>query len=499
MGEHLFLRPRLEPPLTSLLDDGTFLHSLVDALGSPLNVLLPERMAENAHRFQAVYREHHLAGRVYFAHKANQSSALVRRLAAEDPAAIGVDVASLGELRHALGCGFTPDRIMATGPKDPDFLWLAARVGATVNLDSRGELEQLAELVRKYALARVDVLLRLSGFESAGGPEEPGVRLLSRRSRFGSPAGEVGELLSAVERHRDAVELAGVAYHLDTTGLAEKVRALERCVMVMDECRARGLAPRVVDIGGGFGVGYVTDAAEWDSYTTALTEAVLGTRPALTWRGHGYGLRNEGGTVRGSAALYPAYRPTAGPGYLDELLSSPAPTLGRPSSTLLLEHLYDLYAEPGRALVDQCGLSLARVLDVRRTGEGAEEYLVRLGMNAGDMSLEEHGVLVDPILLPRFAAGSDSGEGPVGVYLVGNLCLEADLITRRKVFLPRLPRVGDLLAFANTAGYAMDFQAHRAQRQPVARTVAVVPEGGSWHWCLDEEYWPITHPGGALS
>ncbi|WP_030802015.1 Y4yA family PLP-dependent enzyme [Streptomyces sp. NRRL S-337] len=501
MGVPLYLQPRLEPSLTSLLDAGVFLHSLVDALGSPLNVLLPEQIAENTERFRAVYREHHLAGRVYFAHKANRSSALVRRLAAMDSAATGVDVASLGELRHALACGLTPDRVMATGPKDPEFLWLAARVGATVNLDSRGELDQLVEIVRKYGLSRVDVLLRLSAFESAASSEGVGVRLRSRRSRFGSPAREVSDLLSAVERYRDAVELTGVAYHLDTTAPAEKVRALECCVQVMDECRARGLAPRVVDIGGGFGVGYVADAGQWERYTSALTEAVLGTRPALTWRGHGYGLRNEGGTVRGTAALYPAYRPTAGPGYLDELLSLPTPSLGRPSATLLLEHLYDLYVEPGRALADQCGLSLALVLDVRRTGEvsGSGEYLVRLGMNAGDVSLEEHGVLVDPVLLPRTAAEGSDEESPVGVHLVGNLCLEADLITRRTVFLPRLPRIGDLLAFANTAGYAMDFHAHRAQRQPVARTVAVVREGGSWRWCLDEEYWPITHPGGALS
>ncbi|MFF6781222.1 Y4yA family PLP-dependent enzyme [Streptomyces sp. NPDC012510] len=496
----LFLQPRLEAPLTSLLDDAPFLHTLVDALGSPLNVLVPERIVENAERFLTVYRKHHLAGRVYFAHKANRSSALVRRLAAADPAGIGIDVASLAELRHVLGCGVTPDRIMATGPKDTEFLWLAARVGATVNLDSRGELEQLAELVRKYALPRVDVLLRLSEFESATGAQGPsGVRVLSRRSRFGSPVERVSELLSAVERHRDAVELTGVAYHLDTTALTEKARALERCVMVMDECRARGLAPRAVDIGGGFGVGYVADADQWERWTTALSEAVLGTGPALTWRGHGYGLRNEGGTVRGSVALYPAHRPTAGPGYLDELLCLPAPSLGRPPATLLLEHLYDLYAEPGRALVDQCGLSLARVLDVRRTGHDSGDHLVRLGMNAGDMSLEEHGVVVDPVLLPRAGVAQERDEGPVGVHLVGNLCLEADLITRRKVFLPRLPRVGDLLAFANTAGYAMDFHAHHAQRQPVARTVAVVREGESWRWCLDEDYWPITPPGRAVS
>ncbi|GGV80085.1 diaminopimelate decarboxylase [Streptomyces griseoloalbus] len=499
MDVPLYLRPRIDPPLASLLRAQTFLHSLVDALGSPLNVLLPEVVAENAERFRAVYRRHHLSGRVYFAHKANRSSALVRRLAAEDGAAVGIDVASLEELRHALGSGFTGDRIMATGPKDAEFLWLAARVGATVNLDSPGELEQLAGLVRGHGLGRVAVLVRLSGFESTaqGGT---GTRLLARRSRFGTPVREAEVLLSALERHADAVELTGVAYHLDTTGVEEKARALEQCVLFMDECRARGLAPRAVDIGGGFGVGYLADAEEWERWTTALSEAVLGVRPPLTWRGHGYGLRNEGGTVRGTAALYPAHRPTAGPGYLDELLSLPAPVLGRPAATLLLEHLHDLYIEPGRALVDQSGLSLARVLDVRPAGEDLGQYLVRLGMNAGDMSLEEHGVLMDPVLLPRGEPGGDEEqEGPVGVYLAGNLCLEADLITRRLVHLPRLPRTGDLLAFANTSGYAMDFHAHHAQRQPLARTVAVEREGDSWRWCPDEDYWPITPPGGTTA
>ncbi|WP_373302127.1 Y4yA family PLP-dependent enzyme [Streptomyces griseoviridis] len=490
----LYLRPRVAPPLASLLGDVPFLHSLVDALGSPLNVLLPEAVAGNAERFRAVYRRHRLAGRVYFAHKANRSSALVRRLAACDPAAVGIDVASLAELRHALGAGFTGDRIMATGPKDREFLWLAARTGATVNLDSPGELELLAGLVREHGLGTVDVLARLSGFE-ADTALGAGTRVLSRRSRFGTPVAEADALWDALERHADVVRLTGLAYHLDTTGLEEKARALERCVLLMDECRARGFAPRAVDIGGGFGVGYVEDAAEWERWTTALTEAVLGTRPPLTWRGHGYGLRNEGGTVRGSAALYPAHRPVAGPGYLDELLTRPAPALGRPPATLLLEHLHDLHVEPGRALVDQCGLSLARVLDVRPAEDG--RHLVRLGMNAGDVSLEEHGVLVDPVLLPRAPAGGP--EEPAGVYLVGNLCLEADLITRRLVFLPRLPRAGDALAFVNTAGYAMDFHAHRAQRQPVARTVAAVREGGSWRWCLDEDYWPISHPGGVSS
>ncbi|MEU3225942.1 Y4yA family PLP-dependent enzyme [Streptomyces sp. NPDC006976] len=496
----LYLKPRTEPPLDSLLRDPSFLYALSDALGSPLNVLVPESVADNVDRFRSVYRRHHLSGRVFFAHKSNRSSALVRRLAACDHAAVGVDVASLGELQHALSCGFTGDRVMATGPKDLEFLWLAARVGATVALDAPAELERLTSLVRARGIGRVKVLVRLSEFEADGAYAGQGTRMLSRRSRFGTPVAEADAMWKALDRHREHVELMGIAYHLDTTALDEKARALERCVLIMDECRVRGLSPRAVDIGGGFGVGYVADAGEWEQWTTALSDAVLGARPPLTWRGHGYGLRNEGGTVRGAPALYPAHRSLAGPEYLDALLTRPAPSLGRPPATLLLEHLDDLYIEPGRALVDQCGVTLARVVDVRPAPGDPARLLVRLAMNAGDMSLEEHGVLVDPVLLPRDADIDGGGDqGPVGVYLVGNLCLEADLITRRVVYLPRVPRAGDLLAFVNTAGYAMDFHAHHAQRQPAARTVAVTEGAGGRHWCLDEDYWPLTDQQGVPS
>ena len=63
--------------------------------------------------------------------------------------------------------------------------------------------------------------------------------------------------------------------------------------------------------------------------------------------------------------------------------------------------------------------------------------------------------------------------------------------------LSRRPEPGDLLAFANTAGYCMDFHATHAQQQPVARKAAAWQEGGAWRWCLDDEYWPISSVGGA--
>jgi diaminopimelate decarboxylase len=432
---------------------------MVTALGSPLGVVIPERLHENVRAFRAAYGS--LTGRIYYAHKANRSSALLREVAALDA---GVDVASLAELQHALGAGFGPDRIVATGPKNRDFLWLAARTGVTVSADSIPELTDLAALVTARGLPRAPVTVRLSGFPSP---------ISSRRSRFGVPFGDFSQALDLIAE--EPLDLTGVAFHLDTVGIAEKAIALEGCLAALDMCRERGLRPRSVDIGGGFGVNYLADATQWDGWTTALGAAVRGRRAPITWDGHGYGLRAENGVLRGTPALYPAHRPVSGAAYLGRLLETEAPQQRRPLGDLLLDNLYDLHIEPGRALLDQCGLVLATVLEVR-------DEVIRLDANARDVSLEEHGVLMDPVVI-----GGD--PRPCDAYLFGNLCLEADLITRRKVTLPRTPRPGDLLAFVNTAGYLMDFSATEALGQPIARKAAVYLDDG-WRWCLDEQYWP---------
>ncbi|MFD4444538.1 Y4yA family PLP-dependent enzyme [Nocardia sp. NPDC058519] len=470
------MKPQVSGLLQNVLADPRALSGMVEALGSPLNIVVPHQIVENASTYRSVYSTHHLTGQVYFAHKANRSTALIRELAAGD---IGVDVASLGELQHVLAAGFAGNRIMATGPKDADFLWLAAKVGAVVNADSAQELTELADIIARHRMPTVRVMIRLSAFDS------PGVRVLSRPSRFGVHQRELGSVFEILDRHRGSLDLLGVSYHLDTNGLDEKALALDGCLLAMRDAVTHGFAPRAIDIGGGFGANYLADRDEWESYTTELSKAVLGARPTMTWQNHGYGLRAEAGTLRGVLGIYPSYRPVAGERYLDELLNRTAPSLGRPFATLLMESMYDLYIEPGRALVDQCGLTLARISEVRSTAAG--DTMVRLEANSRDISFEDHAVFMDPVLLSDGPIDDD----PVGVYLSGNLCLEDDLITRRKVTLPRAPVRGDLLAFVNTAGYFMDFAADHALMQPIARKVAVYPTGDTWRWCLDDQYWPV--------
>lgn len=472
--EEIFLEPALSHAARELLDSADFLHGLAHSLGSPLNILLPAQIEANTKAFTSVFDRHRIGGAVYYAHKANRSTALVRHLAST-PARI--DIASLGELQHALASGFAPDRIMATGPKTPEFLWLAARAGVVVNADSPSELDTLGRICRSHGIAPVSVMVRFSGFGNSG------TTVMSRQSRFGIHEADVRDYHNVLDGYRDELELIGVAYHLDTIGIAEKAQALDGCLRLVQEFHAAGHPVRAVDIGGGYGVNYLASEQQWEHFTTALTEAVLGQREPFTWRGHGYGLRAENGKLRGALSLYPAHRPLSGPAYLDNLLTQQSPVWGQSYATLLQELMLDLVVEPGRALLDQCGIALARVLEVRHAD--SETTFIRLDINHGDVSLEEHGVAVDPIVVPQDPTRrSEAGGG----YLIGNLCLEADFISRRRVFFRNMPQPGDLLAFPNTAGYFMDFSADHALHQPIARKIAVTADH---RWCLDDEYWPI--------
>lgn len=474
----------LAPPLPPLLDDFTAslvkspdkLKELVQAHGSPLNIINPTQAVVNAQDFTKVLTKHNVRGETYYAHKANRSSAFIRELSTTNTK---LDVASLGELQHGLSNGFEPCDIMVTGPKNDELLWLAAKVGAVINCDSLDEAERLAGLIDRCDLEPCDVLLRLSGFS------RPGTAALTRASRFGEDVSQL-DLIAQTFEQLPSLALIGVSFHLDTISVAEKVTALLQCVEAITYLQGRGLPVDILDCGGGYGTTYVAEASSWHNFTEALTDAARGARRPLTWNRHGYGLRAENGVVRGSVNLYPASRTDTGPRYLDECLSHRGDD-GQTVAEKLADHLIELWVEPGRALLAHGGFTLGRVTSVRDAPAGT---LVACELNARDVSLEEHGVAVDPILLTGAETTSDECE----VYLLGNLCLEADLISRRAIRLSRRPVPGDVLMFANTAGYFMDFSADHALHQPIAKTLCMTEtltdQGHKLTWCDDSNYWP---------
>jgi len=95
--ENLTLTPKIHPVIKRFLDQKKTLLELTRALGSPLNVLFPELISENVEGFQKTFRDLNLIGKIFFAHKCNQSDSLTRRLTVENA---NLDVSSANELSH---------------------------------------------------------------------------------------------------------------------------------------------------------------------------------------------------------------------------------------------------------------------------------------------------------------------------------------------------------------------------------------------------------------
>ena len=134
-------------------------------------MLLPERFDVNLAGFRSRGRADATSGcGVYFAKKANKAAMWVRRCA---ELGAGVDVASCGELRDALGHGVRGENLVVTGPaKSADLLRLAVLHGALLAVDALDELARLIDLVTRLPAAPgpARILLRCP---AAGRADEP--------------------------------------------------------------------------------------------------------------------------------------------------------------------------------------------------------------------------------------------------------------------------------------------------------------------------------------
>jgi diaminopimelate decarboxylase len=475
--EPLKLTAQINELVSEFLRDSALVFDLVDGLNSPLNTLFPENLAQNITLFDEAFTRNQVTGRVFFAHKCNRSDSLTRQLSAEK---CNIDVSSVKELQHALGSGFTSDRIEVTGPKGTELLALAIQHGVWINVDSLAELKQITVFNQQITQhPPVRLLLRVSGFRSEHS------RFLNKGSRFGIPIDEVETAFSELEHHPE-IQLAGFSFHLDTVSVLERTVAVENCLELFESAVNRGFSPHILDIGGGYKINYLAAADDWNRYTSALKEAVLGTAPPLTWHGNAFGLHAEKGVLKGNFNSYNYYDSQTGGDFLDELINQKLPSMGNATiASVLRDNMIELWIEPGRALVNQCGVTLARVEHVRQSSNG--DPLVNLAMKRQDISFLDQEIFVDPLIIRRSAPNNTDR---VGVFFAGNLCLESDLIYRHKTFIDGLPSPGDIIAFVNTAGYFMDFSASESIMQPIARKVAITRGADRLRWCMDDCYSP---------
>lgn len=477
-------RPRviaaMHPAIQRFLQDERLVFSLVDGLGSPLNVIFPQHIEETIGRFEGVYRERQLQGTIYYTSKPNKSLALKRQASMTK---VGLDVSSAGELKSALSSGFYPARIEATGPKNIDYLSLAIQQNVLINVDNFTELKQITQMSGYSPRGtKPRVLVRLEGFE-------PGrVKFTAQDSAFGIPVKDAPAIIDFLVEHKDKIDFHGFSFHFNAGDYIRRPPAIEACLQLTFRCMELGLNPRAIDIGGGYRIRYAADQDQWNTYVEELKSSVLGNRDSLTWNDSGLGYHREDGVLKGAPNFMEHYHKNDGHEDFASVIDTPLPAFdGYSTARIVSDNMFELHIEPGRALLDQCGITLSHVNFDKLSILG--QQLSVLDMNRTNLNSTQLKLMTDPVVIYR---NSQRKPADKGVMYVGNLCLTHDMIQYHKTFPDFVPQTGDVVAFINTAAYQMDFAETHVLEQSIARKVAVVEgKDGSLRWFLDELYNPL--------
>ena len=446
------------------------MQPLMNEFGSPLNILNDRSFRRNIARLFQVAESQQLRFDVYFARKANKC---LQFLNVVKELGCGVDTAGEQELKQTLAKGIPGERIVCTAAvKSPELLSVCIEQGVTIVIDNADEL-RIAAFIASQKNRKALIAVRTSEFEHQGTTLE---------SRFGFPISLLRNHFHHLLRQEhvvDCVELVGVQFHLDGYDLEERSSAIHELLPLIDHWRTEGHPIRFLDIGGGFPMSYLEDRHQWSNFWLEHARALLGRRPPVTYRNHGLGLVAADGQIYGQRNCYPYWQSPVQGEWFEQLLDSSC-GLNTVGDAIRKRDL-ELRCEPGRSLLDGCGMTAARVEFRKQRTNG--DWLIGLAMNHTQCRTSSDDFLVDPLLVranPETIASSSSGSRrPMEGYLVGAYCTESELLALRKLTFPNGIAVGDFVVFPNTAGYLMHFRESRSHQFPLAKNIVLNESRGT--------------------
>ena len=319
--------------------------------------------------------------RICYAVKANSNQGVIRTMV---ELGAGVDVISGGELQRALAAGASADSIVFAGPgktKDELVQALAASI-YQFNVESEPELRLLSALATE--MGRVaPVAIRVNPDVDAGTHEK--ITTGRKQNKFGIPIARALEIF-ALGAALPGLAILGVAIHIGSqiTDLAPFEEAFDKALRLIDDLRAAGHDIRRCNLGGGLGIPY-------------------------------------GGETPPSPAEY-----------------------GRMVKRLTANRHLDLVLEPGRVLVGNAGILVARV--VHEKHEGRRFIIIDAAMND----------LIRPAMYDSWHDIVPVSEAGPGVEMsdadvVGPICETGDTLARARPMPPLAPN--DLIAVRSAGAY----------------------------------------------
>jgi diaminopimelate decarboxylase len=343
---------------------------------------------------------------VCYSVKANSNLAVIATLAR---LGAGADVVSEGEFRRALAAGIPGDRIVFSGigKTAAEIAFALAHEVRQINVESVSELE-LVSRIAAAAGRTAPIAVRVNPDIEA--PTHAKIATGSKENKFGI------DLAHAAEALRRAAALpglapVGLAVHIGSqlTTLAPFAAAFERVVALHRALRAEGLALARLDLGGGIGIRYRDETPPpIEDYAALVKNLTDGLGVSLAF-------------------------------------------------------------EPGRAIVGNAGVLLARVLHVK---EGVTRRFVVLDAAMND--------LIRPALYGawhevRPVAAAAPGAPTLPADLVGPVCETGDSFATGRALPPLGP--GDLVALMSAGAYGAVMSSGYNTRLPVPE---VLVRGGEF-------------------
>ncbi len=462
------------PWMHDIMDDFVTINELTEAFGSPINLHHIPSFQRNIEAFQQVFDNYDLDGKIYFARKANKSKSLVK--AAIDNG-IGVDTASFRELRDGIELGGGADNLVLTAAvKTRPMVAMAIKHSIPIIIDNADELEMVNQVASDFnSIAHIGI--RLSGFKF--GDEK-------LYSRFGFDIDKDSENLvswfTGILKYQNLL-LTGFHFHLDGYSIEQRAKAILQTLDFIKYFDDEPCTISFLDIGGGILMNYLESGIEWNNFQERLQNAVIEKESPITFKNNGLGFKigQFDNSLEGSLATYPYYNEINGPAFLESVLTHQDGSNLSVGEQLRQKNI-QLRIEPGRSLLSQVGMTIAKV--AHRKQDSLGNWLVGLEMNMSQLKSSSSDFLVDPYIIYQEPV---QNTDHIELYFTGAYCLEQDVIIKRKLTFPKLPQIGDFAVFINTAGYMMHFYETEAHLFNLSKNLYITEDEEAVHIILPDD------------
>ena len=249
---------------------GAALSDLACEHGTPLYVYDEATLRARARAYRDALAGYPGSARAVYACKANATVGLLRVLVEEG---MGMDVASEGEVAHALAAGAAPERLVVHGNNKSDADVRAAVAGGAglLVVDHLEELDQVERIAAEQGREQ-PVLLRVTpGIEA---DTHAKIQTAHAASKFGMAPAEI----------EAAIERAAACPHLRLDGLhvhlGSQIRDLDAHLAAVEWLARFEPAARlpVLDLGGGLAIPYTDDDDAPDLHTAVTATATAVAR-----------------------------------------------------------------------------------------------------------------------------------------------------------------------------------------------------------------------------